>query len=48
MASVSFFIRGKIVDKESTIWVRFRDKNIDVSVPIPYLTFKPKEWLQWP
>ncbi|OPB88512.1 phage integrase SAM-like domain-containing protein [Elizabethkingia ursingii] len=44
MASVSFFIRGKIVDKESTIWVRFRDKNIDVSVPIPYLTCKPKEW----
>ncbi|AZA77480.1 hypothetical protein EG347_08125 [Chryseobacterium sp. G0186] len=44
MASVNFFLRGKIVDKESTIWVRLRDKNIDISVPVPYLTCKPKEW----
>ncbi|WP_126651807.1 phage integrase SAM-like domain-containing protein [Chryseobacterium aureum] len=44
MASVNFFLRGKIVDKESTIWVRLRDKDIDISVPVPYLTCKPKEW----
>ena len=44
MASVSFFIRGKLVDKECTIWVRFRDKGIDIKVPIPYLKCKPKDW----
>lgn len=44
MASVSFFIRGKIADKESTIWAKFRDKNIDIRVPVPYLNCKPKDW----
>ncbi|HCN50777.1 MAG TPA: hypothetical protein DIT10_17100 [Chryseobacterium sp.] len=44
MASVSFFIRGKVVDKECTIWVRFRDKGIDIKVPVPYLKCKPKDW----
>lgn len=44
MASVSFFIRGKVADKESTIWAKFRDKNIDLRVPVPYLSCKPKEW----
>jgi integrase len=44
MASVSFFIRGKVADKESTIWAKFRDKDIDIRVPIPYLSCKPKEW----
>ena len=44
MASVSFFIRGKVADKESTIWAKFRDKKIDLRVPIPYLTCKPKDW----
>ena len=44
MASVSFFIRGKVADKESTIWAKFRDKEIDLRVPIPYLACKPKEW----
>ncbi|WP_294249505.1 phage integrase SAM-like domain-containing protein [uncultured Chryseobacterium sp.] len=44
MASVSFFIRGKVADKESTIWAKFRDKDIDLRVPVPYLSCKPKEW----
>lgn len=44
MASVSFFIRGKIADKESTIWAKFRDRNIDIRVPVPYLSCKPKDW----
>lgn len=44
MASVSFFIRGKVADKESTIWTKFRDKDIDIRVPVPYLSCKPKEW----
>lgn len=44
MASVSFFIRGKVADKESTIWAKFRDKTIDIRVPISELTCKPKEW----
>jgi hypothetical protein len=43
MASVSFFIRGKIADKESTIWTKFRDGDIDIRVPIPYLKCKPKD-----
>ncbi|MDP9956856.1 integrase [Epilithonimonas hungarica] len=44
MASVSFFIRGKILDKESTVWTRFRDKKIDIKTPVPYLKCKPKDW----
>ncbi|WP_265428545.1 phage integrase SAM-like domain-containing protein [Chryseobacterium sp. YIM B08800] len=44
MASVSFFIRGKVADKESTIWVKFRDRDIDIRVPVPYLNCKPKDW----
>lgn len=44
MASISFFNRGKVENKESTIWVRLRDKNIDVKTPIPYLKCKPKDW----
>ncbi len=44
MASVSFYIRGKVTEKESTIWVKFRDKDIDIRVPVPYITCKPKEW----
>ncbi|MDV3873374.1 hypothetical protein CMT47_19520 [Elizabethkingia anophelis] len=44
MASVSFYIRGKVTDKESTVWVKFRDKDIDIRVPIPDIKCKPKEW----
>ena len=44
MASVSFFLRSKIATKESTIWCRFRDKNIDLSQPIPHLKVKLNEW----
>lgn len=44
MASVSFFIRGKVADKESTIWAKFRDRDIDIRVPVPYLNCKPKDW----
>lgn len=44
MASVSFFNRGKVENKYSTIWVRLRDKKIDVKVPISYLKCKPKDW----
>ncbi|AVF47867.1 hypothetical protein BAX96_12325 [Elizabethkingia anophelis] len=44
MASVSFYIRGKVTDKESTIWIKFRDKDIDIRVPVPDITCKPKEW----
>lgn len=44
MASVNYYLRGKITDKESTIWVKFRDKDIDIRVPISYLTCKPCDW----
>ncbi|WP_419495164.1 phage integrase SAM-like domain-containing protein [Chryseobacterium bernardetii] len=44
MASVSFFNRGKVENKYSTIWVRLRDKEIDVKVPISHLKCKPKDW----
>ncbi|GEJ46980.1 hypothetical protein [Chryseobacterium sp. ON_d1] len=44
MASVSFFNRGKVENKFSTIWVRLRDKGIDVKVPISHLKCKPKDW----
>ncbi|MFC0428929.1 hypothetical protein [Chryseobacterium scophthalmum] len=44
MASVSFFIRGKVEDKESTVWAKFRDRDIDIRVPVPYLSCKPKDW----
>ncbi|WP_312286407.1 phage integrase SAM-like domain-containing protein [Chryseobacterium gleum] len=44
MASVSFFIRGKVADKESTIWAKFRDRDIDIRIPVPYLNCKPKDW----
>lgn len=44
MASVSFYIRGKVADKESTVWVKFRDRDIDIRVPMPDITCKPKEW----
>ncbi|ANF51175.1 hypothetical protein A0O34_11895 [Chryseobacterium glaciei] len=44
MASVSFFTRGKVENKISTIWVRLRDKGVDVKVPLPHLKCKPKDW----
>ncbi|MBL7879246.1 MAG: hypothetical protein JNN23_05215, partial [Chryseobacterium gambrini] len=44
MASVSFFIRGKVEDKESTVWAKFRDRDIDIRVPVLYLSCKPKDW----
>lgn len=44
MASVSYYLRSKVLEKECTIWVRFRDKDIDLKVPIPYLSCKPKDW----
>lgn len=44
MASVSFFNRGKVEDKYSTIWVRLRDKEVDVKVPLSHLKCKPKDW----
>lgn len=44
MASVSYYLRSKVLDKECTIWLRFRDKDIDLKVPIPYLLCKPKDW----
>ncbi|WP_276732150.1 phage integrase SAM-like domain-containing protein [Chryseobacterium carnipullorum] len=44
MASVSYYLRSKVLDKECTIWVRFRDKNIDLKVPVPFLSCKPKDW----
>ncbi|MCT4013740.1 phage integrase SAM-like domain-containing protein [Elizabethkingia anophelis] len=44
MASVSFYIRGKVANKESTVWVKFRDRDIDIRVPMPDITCKPKEW----
>ncbi|NHQ79928.1 hypothetical protein, partial [Elizabethkingia miricola] len=31
-------------DKESTVWTRFRDKELDIKLPIPYLRCKPKDW----
>ncbi|MEY8761255.1 phage integrase SAM-like domain-containing protein [Chryseobacterium tongliaoense] len=44
MASVSFFTRGKVENKSSTIWIRLRDKEVDVKVPLPHLKCKPKDW----
>lgn len=44
MASVSFYIREKLQIKESTVWVKFRDRDIDIRVPMPDITCKPKEW----
>lgn len=44
MASVSFYVRGTNNDKESTVWTRFRDKELDIKLPIPYLRCKPKDW----
>lgn len=44
MASVSFFNRGKVENKYSTIWVRLRDKEVDVKVPLSHLKCKPKDW----
>ncbi|HIC8806660.1 tyrosine-type recombinase/integrase [Elizabethkingia anophelis] len=44
MASVSFYVRGTNKDKESTIWTRFRDKELDIKLPITYLSCKPKDW----
>jgi integrase len=44
MASVSFFNRGKVENKYSTIWVRLRDKEVDIKVPISHLKCKPKDW----
>ena len=44
MATVSFLLRTKIIDKNTTVWVRFRDKKVDVKQPIPYLQVKWNEW----
>ncbi len=44
MASVSFFNRGKVENKYSTIWVRLRDKEVDVKVSLSHLKCKPKDW----
>ncbi|WP_051882280.1 phage integrase SAM-like domain-containing protein [Chryseobacterium soli] len=44
MASVSFFNRGKVENKYSTVWVRLRDKEVDVKVPLSHLKCKPKDW----
>ena len=44
MASVNFFMRSKVQDKESPIYLKFRDKEIDVRVPLDNLTCKLKDW----
>ncbi|MGV8914139.1 MAG: phage integrase SAM-like domain-containing protein [Kaistella sp.] len=44
MATVSFLLRTKVIDKNTTVWVRFRDKKVDVKQPIPYLQVKLNEW----
>lgn len=44
MASVSYYLRSKIQDKDCTVWLRFRDKGLDLKVPVPYLRCKPKDW----
>ncbi|MDF2552875.1 MAG: hypothetical protein K0R77_2150 [Chryseobacterium sp.] len=44
MASVSYYLRSKVQDKDCTVWLRFRDKGIDLKVPVPYLRCKPKDW----
>lgn len=44
MASVSFFLRGKSENKESSIYVKFKDKDIDIRIPIPNLKCSPKDW----
>ena len=44
MASVSFFIRGKVEDRACNIYVKFKVNNIEERVPIPYLKCIPKDW----
>lgn len=44
MASVSFFLRSKVEDRESTIWLKFRDKKVDIRIPLENLTCKKSEW----
>lgn len=44
MASVGFFLRGNIKDKPLSIWVRFKDKNIDISLSMKELKCPLEEW----
>jgi integrase len=44
MATVSFILRTKVTNKETSVWARFRDKDIDVKQPIPYLQVKLSDW----
>lgn len=45
MASISFFSRGSKPDKESSIWIKLRDRELDIRIPIPYLSCMPKDFV---
>lgn len=44
MASVSYFLRGKVADSETPIWLKFKDKDFDIRIPLSTLTCAPKDW----
>ncbi len=44
MAAVRFFLRGKVANKEQTIWIKFQDGKIDLRAPIPFLTCTINDW----
>lgn len=44
MASVVFFLRSNIKNKPSSIWVRFKDKETDISLSIKELKCSIDEW----
>lgn len=43
MASVSYFLRGKVADSETPIWLKFKDKDFDIRIALSTLTCAPKE-----
>lgn len=44
MASVIFFLRSSIKNKPSSIWIRFKDKDIDISLSMKELKCSVDEW----
>jgi len=44
MASVVFFLRSNIKNKPSSIWVRFKDKDTDISLSMKDLKCSVDAW----
>lgn len=44
MASVVFFLRSSIKNKPSSIWIRFKDKDMDISLSMKELKCSVDEW----